>query len=170
MTLVYDGNPRSTSEMGSAMKATGTFEINLNSLDSHTEGCDGIDFGHQSLSKTFTGGLEATSKGEMLSVFTPVVGSAGYVALEQVTGSLEGRQGSFVLQHFGTMNQFTDRLVLEVVPDSGTGDLAGLFGQMTFSLESDRHCYEFEYGLSYEFDLELLFQIPADAPSEETIQ
>lgn len=79
---------------------------------------------------------------------TTVQGSAGYVAIEQVEGTLAGKKGSFVLQHFGTMNEGKSRLVLEVFPDSGTSELSGLIGTMTINIEDGQHSYEFEYELA----------------------
>jgi hypothetical protein len=101
-----------------------------------------------SIDKIFSGELSASSKGEMLNAMTPVKGSAGYVAIEQVSGTLSGRKGSFVLQHFGTMNRGNARLILEVVPDSGTGELSDLTGTMTINIVSGQHYYEFEYELA----------------------
>ena len=130
------------------MKISGKFDVTLKPLDSYAQGEAGINLGRMSIDKTFYGELEATSKGEMLTAMTAVPGSAGYVALEQVVGSLSGRQGSFVLQHFGTMSQGKDRLILEVVPDSGSGELAGLAGKMAIINEAGQHYYEFEYELA----------------------
>ncbi|MFC1777019.1 DUF3224 domain-containing protein [Pseudomonadota bacterium] len=130
------------------MKISGKFDVNLNPLDFYTPGHNGIKLGRMSIDKTFYGELEASSKGEMLSAMTPVQGSAAYVAIEQVTGSLSGKQGSFVLQHFGTMDKGQDRLILEVVPDSGSGDLSGLAGVMAIKIEDGQHYYEFEYELT----------------------
>ena len=127
------------------MKITGKFEVVLHPLDAYHQGTDGINLGRMSIDKTFSGDLDATSKGEMLSAMTSVKGSMGYVAIEQVTGTLSGRRGSFVLQHFGTMDMDTDRLILEVVPDSGTDQLAGLTGDMTINIKDGQHQYEFEY-------------------------
>lgn len=129
------------------MKASGKFTVNLKPLAFYTQGEDGVNLGRMSIDKTFHGELEATSQGEMLSAMTAVPGSAGYVALEQVIGSLSGKQGSFVLQHFGTMSKGKDRLILEVVPDSGSGELAGLVGKMTIKIEEGQHYYEFDYEL-----------------------
>lgn len=129
------------------MKATGKFEVTLNPLDFYIQGMDGVNLGRMSIDKRFQGELQATSKGEMLSAMTAVKGSAGYVAIEQVSGSLSGKQGSFVLQHFGTMDRGSNRLVLEVVPDSGTGDLSGLKGEMVINIENGQHYYEFDYEL-----------------------
>ena len=101
-----------------------------------------------SLDKQFHGDLEATSKGEMLSAATSVKGSAGYVAMEQVTGTLQGRSGSFVLQHNATMNRGTPQLSITVVPDSGTGELEGITGQMDIKIEpGGKHFYDFAYTL-----------------------
>ena len=127
------------------MKITGKFDVQLNPMDIHHQGKDGVNLGRMSIDKSFSGELNATSKGEMLSAMTSVEGSAGYVAIEQVTGTLSGSRGSFVLQHFGTMDKGTDRLLLEVVPDSGTDQLVGLTGSMEIIIEGTQHYYEFEY-------------------------
>lgn len=129
------------------MQATGEFEVNLQPLDSFAQGGEGIRLGRMSIDKRFHGDLEATSQGEMLTALTNVQGSAGYVALEQVSGTLQGRAGTFVLQHFGIMSRGENRLVLEVVPDSGTGALAGLAGQMTIMIEGGQHSYVLDYSL-----------------------
>jgi Protein of unknown function (DUF3224) len=92
--------------------------------------------------------LEATSKGEMPSASTSVKGSAGYVAIERVSGALQGRSGSFLLQHSGTMTRGTPQLTIVVVPDSGTGQLAGLAGKMAITIVNGKHSYDFEYTLS----------------------
>ena len=84
----------------------------------------------------------------MLSAGTPVKGSAGYVAIERVTGTLDGRRGTFVLQHSGTMTRGAPRLVITVVPDSGTGDLTGIAGTMTIDISNGKHSYTFEYTLA----------------------
>lgn len=99
------------------------------------------------LDKRFHGSLEATSKGQMLAAMTAVKGSAGYVAMELVTGKLDGRAGAFVLQHSGTMNRGEQSLTLGVVPDSGTGELVGLAGSMRIIISEGKHSYEFDYSL-----------------------
>ncbi|HET8866608.1 MAG TPA: DUF3224 domain-containing protein [Gracilimonas sp.] len=129
------------------MKITGEFEVKLEPIEGYAEGIDGIKLSRMSLDKTFFGELQATSKGEMLSAMTPIKGSAGYVALEQVQGTLKGKKGSFVLQHFGTMDKGKDRLILEVVPDSATDELEGLSGKMAILIKDGKHFYEFEYDL-----------------------
>lgn len=101
-----------------------------------------------SLDKQFHGDLEGTSKGEMLAVSTAVQGSAGYVAMEQVTGTLHGRSGTFALQHTGTMTRGAATLSVTVVPDSGTGELVGLVGSMTIKIDDGEHLYNFEYTLA----------------------
>lgn len=129
------------------MKITGEFDVKLKPIEGYAEGSDGISLNRMSIDKTFYGELEASSKGEMLSAMTPVKGSAGYVAIEQVQGTLQGKKGSFVLQHFGAMDKGKDRLILEVVPDSATGELKGLSGKMAIIIEDGKHFYEFEYEL-----------------------
>lgn len=129
------------------MKVNGEFEVNLTPLDYTHPAKNGISLGRMSIDKTFRGALEAESKGEMISAMTTTKGSAGYVAIEQVSGKLEGKSGSFVLQHFGTMKEGKDRLILEVVPDSGTDELKGISGKMAIKIENGKHFYEFEYKL-----------------------
>ena len=126
---------------------TGQFNVKLNPIEGYAKGVDGVNLGRMSIDKTFTGELDATSTGEMLSAMTTTQGSAGYVAIEQVVGSLVGKQGSFVLQHFGTMDKGQDSLILNVVPDSGSNELAGLSGKMVIRIESGIHFYDFEFQL-----------------------
>jgi hypothetical protein len=100
------------------------------------------------LDKQFHGDLEAASKGTMLSAATDVKGSAGYVAIEKVTGTLGGRRGSFVLQHSGSMDRGAASLTIRVVPDSGTDGLVGLTGSMTIEIAAGgKHSYVFDYSL-----------------------
>ena len=129
------------------MNVSGEFQVKLLPMDFYIKGSEGINFGRMSIDKIFSGALEATSQGEMLSAMTTTKGSAGYVAIEQVVGSLLGKKGRFVLQHFGTMNQGKDNLVLEVIPDSGSGELSGISGTMAIKIENGKHLYEFEYEL-----------------------
>ncbi|MGE3801956.1 MAG: DUF3224 domain-containing protein [Candidatus Kapaibacterium sp.] len=130
------------------MTATGTFNVQLQPLESYSTGTNEMALGRMSIDKTFNGDLKAVSKGEMLSARTPVPGSAGYVALEQVEGTLNGKEGTFILQHFGVMSGGENRLLLEVVPHSGTGELSGLAGTMEIKVEEGEHRYLFEYELS----------------------
>ena len=129
------------------MKVKGTFSPSLSPLETYAAGKHDMKLGRMSIDKTFEGELKATSRGEMLSVMTPEKGSAGYVAIEQVEGTLSGKNGSFVLQHFGIMNKGEQRLELEVVPSSGTGELSGLTGNMNIIVEDGKHRYEFDYEL-----------------------
>ena len=126
--------------------ATGAFEVKLTPQAS--DDADGSAMGRMSIDKQFHGDLEATSKGEMLSAMSKTVnGSAGYVAIERVTGTLQGRSGSFVLQHHGRMTRGTADLAISVVPDSGSGQLAGITGRMTINIADGKHHYDFEYAL-----------------------
>ncbi len=129
------------------MIAKGDFEVKLapQPADAYA---DGKTLGRMTLDKQFQGDLQATSKGQMLTGMSAVKGSAGYVAMEQVSGSLGGRRGSFILQHSGTMTRGQASLVLTVVPDSGTDALAGLTGQMKIDIVEGKHFYQFEYALS----------------------
>ncbi len=127
-------------------RASGTFEVKLNPQAPEDEVGDPT-VGRMSIDKQFHGDLEATSVGQMLAVRTDVEGSAGYVAMERVTGTLHGRSGSFALQHSGTMTQGAQQLSVTVVPDSGTGELAGLAGKMTIDIVDGKHFYGFDYTL-----------------------
>lgn len=130
------------------MKVSGKFEVKLNPMEFYAKGQDGNNLARMSLDKSYEGDLVAESKGEMLSAMTPVQGSAAYVAMEQVIGSLSGKKGGFILQHFGVMNGGKNRLMLVVVPNSGTGELTGLKGEMEIKIEDDQHLYEFDYDFS----------------------
>lgn len=126
--------------------AKGSFTVEMKP-QSDADTVDGVSLGRMSLDKKFEGDLVATGKGEMLTALTPVKGSAGYVAIERVTGTLHGRTGSFVFQHTGTMNQGAQQLSITVVPGSGTGALAGLAGTFRLNVVDGKHLYEFEYSL-----------------------
>ncbi|HTV85225.1 MAG TPA: DUF3224 domain-containing protein [Dyella sp.] len=128
------------------MQANGPFEVKL-APQPAAPGIEQANLGRQTLDKQFHGDLQATSLGEMLSAMSSVQGSAGYVAMERVTGSLHGRRGSFVLQHTGTMNRGVPQLSITVVPDSGTDELAGLSGSMQIQIEQGQHAYIFDYSL-----------------------
>jgi Protein of unknown function (DUF3224) len=128
-------------------RASGTFDVKLSPQPLH-EKIDGATLGRMSIDKQFRGDLEATSKGEMLSAMTATKGSAGYVAIEAVTGALNGRRGTFVLQHAGSMDRATPSLSVSVVPDSGTGELVGLKGNMQINIAEGKHSYVFEYTLA----------------------
>ena len=127
--------------------ASGEFAVNLAPLDPYIDGSEGLSIRRMSIEKTYHGDLQATSRGEMLTVLTTVEGSASYVAIEQVRGVLEGKSGSFVLAHFGSMSRGENRLILEVVPNSGSGQLANVYGSMTINVKDGKHSYKFEYSL-----------------------
>jgi len=126
--------------------AKGTFSVQMT-----PQPADETGLGRFSLDKQFQGDLEGSSKGEMLAIMTAVAGSAGYVAMEQVTGSLNGRTGTFALQHTGIMTRGTPQLSVTVVPDSGTGELEGLSGKLDIKIEDGKHFYEFEGELAENF-------------------
>jgi hypothetical protein len=126
--------------------AAGPFQVKLDPQAPDPK-AGGEALGRLLIDKQFHGDLEATSKGTMLSAGTAVKGSAGYVALELVTGSLHGHTGTFVLQHTGIMTRGVPQLNITVVPDSGTGQLAGLTGKMTINIVDGKHSYDFEYTL-----------------------
>lgn len=127
--------------------AKGTFEVTLQPLS--FEGADARwKLGRMAIDKQISGDLMATTKGQMISAMTDTQGSAGYVAIERVTGTLNGKQGSFVLQHNGLMNRGTPFLSVGVVPDSGTDELVGLEGEFKITIEGGKHSYEFTYRFS----------------------
>ncbi|MGB0134678.1 DUF3224 domain-containing protein [Dokdonella sp.] len=128
------------------LRATGSFKVSLNPLDLNEVG-DNEMRARISINKQFSGDLEASSVGEMLSAMGSVKGSAGYVAIEHVTGTLQGRKGSFILQHTGTMNRGAPSLSVTVVPDSGTGQLAGISGSLSIDIREGVHYYGLDYRL-----------------------
>ncbi|MEK6322950.1 MAG: DUF3224 domain-containing protein [Acidobacteriota bacterium] len=127
--------------------ASGTFEVKLNPQAPDDKVGDPT-IGRMSIDKQLHGDLEATSKGQMLAAGTDMEGSAGYVAIERVIGALHGHSGTFALQHSGTMTRGAPQLSITVVPDSGTGQLAGLAGKMAINIVDGKHLYDFEYTLS----------------------
>ena len=151
--------------------ARGTFEVKLNPQPPE-ENVGDSTIGRMSIDKQFHGDLEATSKGQMLMTGAKVQGSAGYVAIERVTGTLHGagwycapaipqyvaiervtgtlhgKSGAFALQHSGTMTRGAPQLSVTVIPDSGAGELAGLAGKMEIKIEDGKHSYELQYAIS----------------------
>ena len=127
-------------------QANGTFEVNLAPLALADNAADPM-LGRMSIDKQFRGELDATSRGEMLTAGTATRGSAGYVAIEKVSGSLQGRSGSFVLHHLGTMTRGNGHLSVHIVPDSGTGQLSGITGEMRIRVADGKHYYELDYSL-----------------------
>jgi hypothetical protein len=129
-------------------QASGNFEVKLNPQNPDSKEAAGANLGRMSIAKQFHGDLEASSQGEMLSAGTGVKGSAGYVAMERVSGMLHGRSGSFVLQHSGTMTRGVPQLSVTVVPDSGTDQLVGIAGAMTIKIADGKHSFDFDYTLT----------------------
>ena len=127
-------------------RASGTFEVKLSPQRADAY-ADGVGVARMTIDKTFAGELEGTSKGQMLSAMGAVKGSAGYVAIERVSGTIAGRRGTFVLQHNATMDRGSPSLTIAVVPDSGSDELAGLAGTMQIKIEGGQHFYEFTYTL-----------------------
>ena len=127
-------------------QANGTFEVKLEPQHPSDQ-AQAVKLGRMTIDKQFAGDLAASSAGEMLAAMSGVEGSAGYVALERVTGTLHGRHGSFFLQHSGLMARGVQQLEITVVPDSGTEELAGLAGRMAIIIEGSEHRYEFTYTL-----------------------
>ncbi|HWA77720.1 MAG TPA: DUF3224 domain-containing protein [Polyangiaceae bacterium] len=129
-----------------AKHARGTFEVTL-TREPPYHASEGATLGRTTIKKQFQGGLVGTSEAQMLSAGTPVQGSAGYVALDLFSGTLDGRAGTFVLQHSGTMTRGKPELSISVVPDSGTSELTGLAGEMTIEIIDGKHLYAFDYTL-----------------------
>lgn len=124
--------------------AKGTFEVKVTPQPAEANVGDPT-IGRLSLDKQFSGDLIGNSKGQMLGISTAIKDSAGYVAAERFTGTLDGKKGSFSLQHSGTMRKGKFELNVTVVPDSGTDELVGLSGKMTIKIVDGKHFYEFEY-------------------------
>jgi Protein of unknown function (DUF3224) len=135
-------------EKGSAMTAhaQGAFDVKVTPQPPEDKS-EGLTLGRMLLDKQFHGGLEAVSHGQMLTGMTAVQGSGAYVAIERVTGTLNGRHGSFILHHLGIMVRGAPQLNVTVVPDSGTGELVGLEGTMTIVIADGKHNYDFAYSL-----------------------
>jgi uncharacterized protein DUF3224 len=127
-------------------RAEGTFDVKTTPLAAD-DATMGTLIGRYSLVKQYHGDLQATSKGEMISAGEPSSGNAGYVAIEQVTGTLSGHSGSFALQHIGVMEGGSYKLSVAVVPGSGTAQLTGLAGTLTITIAAGKHSYSFEYTL-----------------------
>jgi hypothetical protein len=128
------------------MRAEGPFDV-MRSAEAVHGAAEGL-LGRHGLAKTYHGALSAAGVGEMLSAGTATPGSAGYVAIEKVTGTLDGRSGSFHLQHSGTLTRGQGTLSIHVIPDSGTGELVGLTGAMQIVIaDGGKHSYVFDYDL-----------------------
>jgi hypothetical protein len=135
-----------STQKGAAMTshATGTFEVKMNPQDDKS---DDKSLGRMTIEKQWRGDIEGTSKGQMLTGGDVTKGSAGYVAIEKFSGTLNGRKGTFILQHSATMTRGEGQLTITVVPDSGTDRLEGLTGKLTIKIADGKHSYDFEYAL-----------------------
>ncbi|MEM1089216.1 MAG: DUF3224 domain-containing protein [Pseudomonadota bacterium] len=127
-------------------QATGTFDVSMTPAAEAAEE-DGVTLGQFSLTKTFTGDMVGNASGQMLTATSAVKGSAGYVAIERFSGTVHGKDGTFVLQHTGTMQGASQALTITIVPDSGTGDLTGIAGTFKLHIEDGTHQYTLEYSL-----------------------
>jgi len=128
--------------------ASGPFDVKLTPQQPDSEVAKAANLGRMTIDKQFHGDLNATSKGEMIAAQTQVKGSAGYVAIERVTGTLKGLGSSFALQHSATMTRGVPDLSIIVVPDSGTGELKGITGKMDIIIAPDgKHSYTFDYSI-----------------------
>ena len=125
-------------------RATGSFEVSLQPLSNVEVSSDAL-LGRMLLTKKFSGDLAASARGQMLSAGTSTKGSAGYVAIDHVTGTLDGRSGSFLLQHSGSMQRGVPTLSIKVIPDSGTEELAGIAGTLSINVVDGKHFYYFLY-------------------------
>jgi len=129
-----------------SQRATGSFDVKVTPQKPDTQVARAANLSRLTIDKRFHGDLEGISKGEMLALQTDTQGSAGYVALERVTGKLKGRAGAFVLQHSATMNRGEPESAITVVPDSGSGELRGISGRMNIVVAADgSHTYEFDF-------------------------
>ena len=127
-------------------RAAGPFDVKMLPQGSDTP-ADGPPIARFRLEKRYHGDLDAIATGEMISTTGGVKGSAAYSAIERVSGTLHGRSGTFVLQHTGVMDRGVPSLLVTVVPDSATGDLAGLAGTMAIEITGKDHAYRLDYTL-----------------------
>lgn len=128
-------------------KATGTFEVKVKPLPEDVK-VQGVAVGRMSIDKAWSGDIVGTSVGEMMTAGGEVKGSGGYVAVEMMKVSLKGRSGTFTLMHHATMKENADfKMLISVIPDSGTGELQGLAGALTINIEPGKHSYVFDYTL-----------------------
>jgi hypothetical protein len=143
------GKPLTNNKAGATMHATGTFAVKITPAEASALG-QAAGLGSMTIDKTFSGDLEATSQGEMLTASTESTGAMAYVAMERVTGKLKGRSGSFLLMHNASMLKTDPKsgvMQVTVVPHSGTDELTGLSGKMTITIEGGKHSYDLEYQL-----------------------
>jgi hypothetical protein len=126
---------------------SGAFDVKLTAQRPDNKDAENAGIARMSIEKQYHGDLEATSGGEMLSLMTEVKGSGAYVAIERVSGTLQGRTGTFALQHQSVMSRGVPQLKIAVVPDSGTEQLVGLTGSMDIKITDGKHFYQFDHDL-----------------------
>jgi Protein of unknown function (DUF3224) len=126
--------------------ARGSFDVKMTPYGKN-DSADGNVLGAARVAKTFQGDLFGAGRGLMSTGRTAREGSAGYVMIERVRGRLEGREGTFLLQHSGVLTRGAPRASIEVLPDSGTGQLAGLRGRLSIRIARGQHSYELRYSL-----------------------
>lgn len=127
--------------------ARGPMDVHIDAEPPYLEQ-DGLELNRNLVRKAFSGDMAGASEAQMIAAVTATPGSAGYVAIEHFTGSVGGRSGSFVLQHSGVMNRGDARLEVAIVPDSGTGDLAGISGTLEIHNDEGQHSYVLDYELA----------------------
>ncbi len=127
--------------------AVGTFDVKMKP-ETLSEAAAKTSIARMSMDKVYHGQLAAVSRGEFLATGGPQTGSGGYVAMERVTGTLDGKVGSFALMHSGLMTQLGTELDVRIVPGSGTGDLAGINGTLKIIIAEGQHSYELDYTLA----------------------
>jgi hypothetical protein len=127
--------------------ANGKFDVRIET-GSDPDAADGTALGRSALDKTYSGDLVARAQGQMLTAITTTRGSAVYVAIERIDGVLHGRRGTFCLAHYGRMARGAQHQCIEIVPDSGTGELAGISGTLTIRIAEGAHHYELDYTLA----------------------
>src|SRR5689334_19255531 len=128
------------------MIAKGSFEVTLSS-EPPFDSSEGIAFSRMTVDKRFSGPLDAIAKVYMMAAGTPVKGSGAYVAIERITGTLDGKRGSFSVVHAAFMNRGSPSLEITIIPDSGTGELTGIAGKIAIEITGGRHFYSLEYTL-----------------------
>jgi Protein of unknown function (DUF3224) len=139
--------PETGSQAGATMHASGPFDVKMSPQPADEKTNDPL-MGRMTMDKHYHGELEATATGTMLTGGDYKSGSAGYVAMEKVSGTLQGRAGTFMLQHSATLNQGAQQLSITIVPGSGTGQLTGIAGKMDIKMkEGGKHFYDLEYTL-----------------------
>jgi hypothetical protein len=110
---------------------TGTFTFSGWAENTSAQAVGGARLGRASVSNTFTGALDAAGVVEYALVYTSATEGV-FCGYEHLTGSVEGRRGSFVIEHRGRFTGDTVHCALTVVPGSGSGELAGITGGGSF--------------------------------------